>query len=58
MHDSLNLVQGNSRQGGKIITVRGCEKELERERGAQTNLQMLLTLFSVEEPLSMFILIQ
>lgn len=58
LHDSLNLVQGNSCQGGKITTVRGCEKEVERQRGAHTNLQMLLTLFSMEEPLSMFILIR
>ncbi|MEQ2238292.1 hypothetical protein ILYODFUR_031764 [Ilyodon furcidens] len=57
LHDSLNLVQGNSCQGGKIIPDRGCEKEVERERGAHT-LQKLLTLFSMEEPLSMFILIQ
>lgn len=58
LHDSLNLVQGHASQGGELITVKACEKEVERDKGAHTSLQMPAVLFCMEEPLSMFILIQ
>lgn len=58
LHDSLNLVQGHASQGGELITVKACEREVERDRRAHTSLQMLAALFCMEEPLSMFILIQ
>lgn len=57
LHDSLNLVQGHASQGGELITVKGCEREVERDRRAYTSLRMLPALFCIEEPLSMFILI-
>lgn len=54
LHDSLNLDQCHASQEGELITVRTCE----RDRRAHTGLQILAALFCMEEPLSMFILIQ
>ncbi len=57
-HDSLNLDQGNASQVGELITVKACERVVKRGRKAHTGLQKLAALFCMEEPLSMFILIQ
>lgn len=58
LHDSLNIDQGHASQGGELITVKACERAVERDRRAHTSLRMLAALFCMEEPLSMFILIQ
>lgn len=58
LHDSLNLVEGHSSQGGELITVIACEREVEYDRRAHSSLQMVAALFCMEKPLSMFILIQ
>lgn len=58
LHDSLNLDQSHASQGGELITVKACERVVERDRRAHTSLRMLAALFCMEEPLSMFILIQ
>lgn len=58
LHDSLNLDQSHASQGGELITVKAWERVVERDRSAHTSLWMLAALFCMEEPLSMFILIQ
>lgn len=54
LHITLNLDQGHASQEGELLSVRACE----RDRGADISLQSMAASFCMEEPLSVFMLIQ
>lgn len=58
LYYSPNLDQAHASQGGECISVKACEKVVERDSRAHTSLQMLAALICMEETLSMCILIQ